>query len=338
MDDLTITDESNDSFTLVADGAEAVLTPTDVEVRIAEHDARSMVAWLIEQFDIGDGDTYQRLTITVPGAAGGAPREVAWTGDGPAPEWLERLASIALGSPSEVLYSNIVAGVSQLLQVADPDGERVPLATRVRMLINERDALRATPQADTTALAAYRRVLSTLGAADGTHAEILIKNLLEALGAGDARQAAEVAQTWRTWLDEAGRKLINAGVADSTMQGPIDPVKAINLLLNGHAAAIKKQAVYWGDRERAIAASTARETESAMAREREARAAVLTGLTAAEARHADALQRQNVLRDTLRRLRAEIVSNTNPEGATAPGVGQTQDWLTTIDRALHEVG
>jgi hypothetical protein len=140
-----------------------------------------------------------------------------------------------------------------------------------------------------------------------------LRALVDALGAETPEVATEIAQTWRTWLDEAGRVLIRAGVADATQQTVIDPVKAINKLLNQHAAALKRQDCAAYDRERQIRGESARAGQSAVAREREARAAVQ--------------ERLNKVLATLGALHTEIASNREGESGQA--------WIDMIDAALQ---
>jgi hypothetical protein len=318
MDDLTITDRESDSFTLSESDGQAVLDPPEgPQVRVSGKAAAEMVAWLRECFG-SDSDLErvagfgQTLTVT----AG----EVSWMGDDSPPAWLEQLARTALGDKQEQYRLDVMRSVSEVLRRSgfNPESGGVELCVRELADRNERN------------YRALRTLVDELGGGTTADAHEQIKRLtdmgryrdvLKALGAETPEAATEIAQTWRTWLDKAGRALISAGVADATMQNAIDPVKAISTLLNQHATKLKKQTEYWADRERQIRAADAQALESAVAREREARADVQVQLDKAE----------RALRD----LRAGIKEHTNAEGATAPGVTMTSRWLNVIDVALR---
>jgi hypothetical protein len=320
MDELTIKDRDEDAFTLQGGVGSATLEMSDeaTAVTISADDAERMIAWLQELFELklervaGFG---QSLTVT----AG----EVSWMGDDSPPAWLEQLARTALGGQpdtGEEYRLSILRSVGEHLRAAglNPEGQGIVWCVAELTARNERN------------YRALRTLVDELGGGTTADAHEQIKRLtdmgryrdvLKALGAETPEAATEIAQTWRTWLDKAGRALISAGVADATMQNAIDPVKAISTLLNQHATKLKKQTEYWADRERQIRAADAQALESAVAREREARADVQVQLDKAE----------RALRD----LRAGIKEHTNAEGATAPGVTMTSRWLNVIDVALR---
>lgn len=303
MDDLRIEDRDGDAFSLgedIGDGAALAVEAEEGIVRISESDAIRMVDWLRERFGIlSEARAFDSsVTITVPGVSGGAPREVSWMGEGAAPEWLSYLAGVALGATQQA------------------DTVTRDVYDEMRKM-NERSYL------------GWRDLISALGASSPEDALRLAKHLrdpenwravLAALGAEGPGAAAEIAQTWRTWLDEAGRILIHAGVADVTAQKAIDPVIALNTLLNRHAAKLKTQTEYWVERERQIRAEGARALSSALATEREVRASVqveldkhVIALDAASnqanlhaAKHADALRMNDKLRETVEAQRTEL--------------------------------
>jgi hypothetical protein len=279
MDDLTITDREGDSFTLSESDGQAVLDPPEgTQVRVSGKAAAEMVAWLRECFG-SDSDLEraagfgQTLTVT----AG----EVSWMGDDSPPAWLEQLARTVLGDKQEQYRLDVMRSVREVLRRSgfNPESGGVELCVRELADRNERN------------YAALRALVDDLGGGTTADAHEQIKRLtdmgryrdvLKVLGAETPEVATEIAQTWRTWLDEAGRALISAGVADVTAQTVIDPVKAIGTLLNQQAAAYKKQTQYWSDRERQIRVECAQALGSAVAREREARAAVQVQLSKAE--------------------------------------------------------
>lgn len=316
MDELRIEDEDHDGFTLMAGAGRSVnleVHENTETVRIHEDGARAMVAWLQERFGLATervSGFQQSVTLTVPGIAGGSTREVAWMGDGGAPEWLRKLAEIALTG------SYTPAGVSR----------------------EDYDRMRAESETNYTAL---RQLIEMIGADDFEHARTLIgigilrqpkrwEPVLRTLGAEGPERAAEIAQTWRTWLDEAGRVLIREGVADASAQTAIDPVKAINRLLNAHAANLKAQTNHWHERERDLAAQGARNAEDAVAREREARAALSERLTAAELK-------LKIARDALEYARAQYFAiRVQTTSSTPVSLQAPSEIVARLDKAIDD--
>lgn len=94
LTDLKITDSDGDTFTVRAvDGAAELNMSVGSwhgEIELTEPDAARMVVWLCERFEFDQvlerADGNDSVTISVPGAAGGAIRTVFWEGSGTAPE------------------------------------------------------------------------------------------------------------------------------------------------------------------------------------------------------------------------------------------------------------
>lgn len=166
MENLEIRDDDGDRFTLSETDEGAMIEMGPEAVAIGQTGAQALVDWLHARFQFG-----QELAAAAYGAPGlsidvetetGKNRSVRWYGpDMPAallelaglaliPIGPRRVADLArqfqrqadiLVQPdglraTEGLYSNIVAGISLLLHEIDPESAGVPVATRVKQLVN----------------------------------------------------------------------------------------------------------------------------------------------------------------------------------------------------------
>lgn len=304
MDNLRIEDLDGDGFDLRVTGPVLQMDEDSTIVELDVHSASSMIRWLNERFGLGGqvAGYSQNLTITVPGVAGGPTREISWRGDSDAPEWLRALARIALGSPVESkpdYYRDTVIELRELLDVrrpvVSPQGEGI--LNRVSDLLDDVDSAteRAVGNYD-----AWKRLAAELG-----H-DIPSEALADVMA--------------------LRRILASQGV---TIDGPASLVKALNQLLSNHAAKLKQQTQHWHEREQAMRAQHLRDTESSVAREREARAAVQ--------RDRDALtDKLETTRRALDEAQIRIRGNRTTTGDVELRATTADRLLNMIDMAIND--
>lgn len=103
MNTFTITDDDGDKLTIGMTGRGlARIWSNDgnaVDVYLTRENAQELTDWLTGAFELGEllESSGESFRITIPSPTGGEAREVRWSGEGPAPEWLQQLAGIALG-------------------------------------------------------------------------------------------------------------------------------------------------------------------------------------------------------------------------------------------------
>jgi hypothetical protein len=150
MDELTIKDRDGDEFALSTPNTGEALLEMDssTAVRITESDAIQIMTWLTERFGIGErvAGFGQSVTITVPGAAGGPPREVSWRGDSDAPAWLRTLGGRTADTGEEYRLS-ILRSMSAALREAgfNPEGDGLQWCDAIQVMtwLAEREELYA---------------------------------------------------------------------------------------------------------------------------------------------------------------------------------------------------
>jgi len=190
MENLKIEDGDGDYFTLQKREYGATIeTPDETTQVIIDYDsAVKMVAWLNERFDTQQLEKVagydQSVTITVPGVASGATREISWTGDGDAPAWLERLVSIALGGQpdtGEEYRLSILRSVSAALREAGVQliAERQRNHELTETLEKNREELAALRERDTSRSQLLQDVIVNASMSDDLSSATLPRSILD---------------------------------------------------------------------------------------------------------------------------------------------------------------
>lgn len=140
--DLTLQDSTGGELHLCAHDLEAkgyVVVKTRgtlASLNLAPNGAEELVRWLTETFDLTqeleavEANAANFLRIVVPGAAGGEPREVSWSGDDDPPEWFERLAYTALTGVTRRSIQESLETVRRAATAGSPESMRQLLAVR----------------------------------------------------------------------------------------------------------------------------------------------------------------------------------------------------------------
>jgi hypothetical protein len=279
MEDLRIEDGDGDGFTLRASMIEnrayaATLIPTnDMSVGMSADDCQDMIQWLNELLggELLEAE-YAMLTLRVPGAAGGEPRELTWSGPGDAPGWLVSLANIAMGGTAEQ-----------------------PRVRAVRAENELEDTIVLLGQARARALQAEDRA---------EEVRTKLRQVLRAIGAGNPDRAIEIMQENRRQLDGVTGALLSVLSLEADPNGHdlANLVRRVERLGSQRVLAAKQNYEAELARQRLMA-------EQALSTERDARAALQVGydgamvaLSSTEARLKDAQQGLRDARDELEAL------------------------------------
>lgn len=261
------------------------LAPAEVEVGdtavILRHSqVRGLADWLDGVLGVDPLDEqYSMLTLRVPGAAGGEPRELTWLGPGDAPEWFVSLANIAMGGTVEQ-----------------------PRARAVRAENELEDTIVLLGQARARALQAEDRA---------EEVRTKLRQVLRAIGAGNPDRAIEIMQENRRQLDGVTRALLSVLSLEADPNGHdlANLVQRVERLGSQRVLAAKQNYEAELARQRLM-------TEQALSTERGARAALQVGydgamvaLSSTEARLKDA---QQGLRDARNELELLVAPSGTP--------------------------
>lgn len=141
--DLKIEDPQGGTLNLCAHelrGKGYVVVNVPNSMLLAEDGAETLVQWLAETFGLKQDPGAQAgpanfLRIVVPGAAGGDPREVTWSGEDEPPAWFEQLAALALAGVTRRSLQEATEAFKGINRQDNPESAQQLLAIRQTLAV-----------------------------------------------------------------------------------------------------------------------------------------------------------------------------------------------------------